>query len=144
MAPPTCDEGERRKRLPRFPLLSKRRRHPKAHPDVYQYDVLPGTFRGQVIHILMSTIGVYQENARFSSFSEPGANRVYATLKESQVRLCCTFSDSRGIEGSYPSEVLLCRPTRICSFLNRGEQFKESAAEPHSPFQRDGEREMYR
>ncbi|HZU70928.1 MAG TPA: hypothetical protein VFA09_26870 [Ktedonobacteraceae bacterium] len=56
-----------------------RRRRPEENLDVYQYDVLPDTFRRQVIHILVDTLGVYRDG-RYSSLSLPSANGRWETL----------------------------------------------------------------
>jgi Domain of unknown function (DUF7014)/AbiJ N-terminal domain 4 len=68
-----------------FKLWSRRQRQPKEKPDVYQYDVLPDAFRNQVIHILVSTLGVYHEG-RYSSLSEPAANRRWNSLFSRYIR----------------------------------------------------------
>ncbi len=65
--------------MPKFNLFSSRQRRPKETPDVYQYDVLPGTFRRQVIHILVDTLGVYWDGPH-SSLSVPSANRRWEIL----------------------------------------------------------------
>src|SRR5579872_3334826 len=70
----------RKKRLSRFKLLSKRQRQLEEKLDVYQYDVLPDTFRRQVIHILASTLGAYQDRGYTSYLSEPSANQRWNTL----------------------------------------------------------------
>jgi Domain of unknown function (DUF7014)/AbiJ N-terminal domain 4 len=77
--------------LPRFKLLSKRRRHPKENPDVYQYDVLPSIFRGQVMHILIATLGGYQDTRRSSYLSAPSANQRWETLFLRYTRELGTF-----------------------------------------------------
>lgn len=59
--------------MSRFRLWSKRQRQQEENPDVYQYDVLPETFRRQVIHILDDTLGTYRPG-RYSSLSVPSAN----------------------------------------------------------------------
>ncbi len=63
----------------RFKLWSKRQQQPKENLDVYQYDMLPAPFRRQVIHILGSILGAYQDS-RYSYLSEPPANQRWRTL----------------------------------------------------------------
>jgi len=74
--------------LPRFKLRSKRQRQPKENPDVYQYDVLPDAFRRQVIHILVSTLGGYDDayDSRASYLSEPTANQRWKVLFSRYIR----------------------------------------------------------
>ncbi len=78
------------KRLPRFKLLSKRRRESKETPDVYQYDVLPRPFREQVMHILIDSLGGYQDR-RSSYLSAPSANGRWETLFLRYARELGTF-----------------------------------------------------
>jgi hypothetical protein len=66
-------------------LWSKRRRRPEENPDVYQYDILPDTFRRQVIHILVDTLGVYRDG-RYSYLSVPSANGRWETLFSRYIR----------------------------------------------------------
>jgi hypothetical protein len=47
-------------------------------------------------------------------------------------RLCCTFSDSRTVRGTYQSENLLHMPIDFCSFLYEGGRFTENAPESHN------------
>src|SRR5947209_13398982 len=56
-----------------------RRQQPEENPDVYKYDDLPNTFRRQVIHILVDTLGAYRDG-RYSYLSVPPANGRWETL----------------------------------------------------------------
>jgi len=47
-------------------------------------------------------------------------------------RLCCTFSDSRAMEETCPSEGLLRKPTDVCLLLYGRKRFTENATEPDS------------
>ncbi len=80
--------------MPRFKLRSKRQQQSKENPDVYHYDVLPDTFRRQVIHILVSTLGTYnQAYSLFTSYlSEPTANQRWKALFSQYTREIGTFS----------------------------------------------------
>jgi hypothetical protein len=72
----------RNRKLPIFKLLSRRQRQPQKKPDVYQYDVLPDAFRKQVLHILVNTLGMYNQayNPFTYSLSEPSANQRWKKL----------------------------------------------------------------
>jgi AbiJ N-terminal domain 4 len=69
------DITQQEKKITMSKLWSKRQQQDKSR-DIYQYDVLPDAFRGQVIHILVSTLGIYYTN----SFSTSSSNERWKIL----------------------------------------------------------------
>jgi hypothetical protein len=58
-----------------FERFSQRQKRQQGNmPDIYQYDVLSEPFRIQVIHILLSTIGIYRHPTNTSSFQDNAYN----------------------------------------------------------------------
>ena len=113
----------RRNILRRFKLLSKRRRQPEEHPDVYQYEVLPDEFRRQVIYILNSTLGRYddQYSSRFSSLSEPSANGRWRTLFSCFAEAIGEFSLGDGRDNPFAqcTQYVLTAPAkRVLDFID--------------------------
>jgi len=104
-------------------LRSRRQRQPEENPDVYQYDVLPEAFRRQVIYILVSTLGPY--NDRYShittSLSEPFANQRWRTLFSRFAEEIGEFQlgDARNNPYAQCSQYLLTAPTRqVLDFID--------------------------
>jgi AbiJ N-terminal domain 4 len=102
--------------LSKFKLWSKRQQQPQANPDVYQYDVLPDAFRRQVVHILVSTLGAYDQTySSFTSYlSEPAVNQRWKILFSRYIREIGVFrlsnaSDANACEQCV--QYLLASPT---------------------------------
>lgn len=66
--------------MPMRKLFSQQKKTSEKSVDVFQYDVLPDGFRNQVIHILASTLGTYQDWPLNAHLSEPSVNRRWKTL----------------------------------------------------------------
>jgi hypothetical protein len=80
---------------------------------------------------------VFQETApaeikqqKLAEYQEEMTAFVFDDLRGYHLRLCCTFSDSRVMDETYPIVDLLCKPTDRCPFRHGQQRFTENATEP--------------
>ncbi len=131
--------------MPRSKLWSKRRQPPQENADVYQYDVLPDAFRKQVIYILISTLGAYDDRYSFvtSHLAEPSANQVWKTLVMRFAEEIGEFQlgDARNNPYAQCSQYLLTAPTKdVLDFIDFAFRYIDSDLrwDPEYSFQMPG------
>lgn len=83
-----------------FETYTKRekRRQNTEKQDVYQYDVLPGAFRVQVIHIWNSTIGAFYQSQGYGSGGSSPSNEFWLAIQDVMCRELGVFKLAEGLD----------------------------------------------